>query len=110
VKDTTEPDLDDQVEEPEADDRPDLLSLLTIDELNAGSRVLKASLVAAVTEKTQDYERGLAVTLYLHERRRDPKAKLAPLFALSFTEISERLTELADQLAKEAAPLGPTTS
>lgn len=74
----------------------DLLSVLTIDELNDGSRLLKASLIMAVTEQTQHYERALAVLAYLHARRADPGAKLAPFMALTFTQLGDRLGAFAE--------------
>lgn len=73
----------------------DPLAALRIDELDTGSRQLRASLVAAITERTVDYERGLAVVAWLHARREDPAAKLAPFLRLTFTELSEALAELA---------------
>lgn len=86
------------------DERPafDPLAALTIDELSAGSRQLKASLVAAVSQHSEDYERALAVTLWLHQRRADPAAQLGPLFRLTFVQLQQQLSALGEAE-------GPTT-
>lgn len=98
----TTPDDTDQA----PDDAPsyDPLAELTIGEIDSGSRMLKASLVHAITERTVDYGKALAITLWLHQRREDPAAKLQPLLALTYTELSEQLGQLSPQLDGE----GPT--
>lgn len=105
--DTTPPDIDDQADDQVEDDTPqvDVLALLTVDELNTGSRQLKASLVRAVAGESEDYERGLAVVLWLHARRTDPGAKLGPYMRLTFYDVQDQLA----QVAKAAAAEVPTT-
>lgn len=83
----------------ELDDQPrpyDPLAELTITELDSGSRLLKASLVAAITQTSADYERALAIVLFLHRRRADPGAKLAPLLGLTFVQLQEQLSALGE--------------
>lgn len=87
------------------DDEPapfDPLAALTITELDAGSRQLKTSLVAAITQQSAGYERALAIVLWLHRRRADPAAKLQPLLGLTFVELQQQLTALGELQ-------GPTT-
>lgn len=90
------------------DDEYDPLSDLSIDEISIGSRQLKGSLVRAVADATEDYERGLAVVLWLHKRRAEAGVKLAPFFALTFTELSDQLGEL--KAAAAADPTAPPPS
>lgn len=103
----TAPEVDDPAADDDAAPSYDPLAALTVDELHDGSRVLKASIVQAVTRVTADYERALAVVLWLHARRTDPRAKLATYTALTFTEASEQLGELA---AVDDRPTTPTPS
>ncbi len=93
-------------EEPAEDDDAtpfDPLAVLTITELDTGSRHLKASIVGAITGRTEKYETALAVVLWLHKRRQDPAAKLGPLLGLTFVEVDDQLAEFAP------AEEGPTT-
>lgn len=82
----------------------DPLAALTVDEMNTGSRHLKSSLVRAVMDGTQDYERALAVVLWLHRRRTEPGAELSHCMRLSFTDLDAALGLLAP-----AEPDRPTT-
>jgi hypothetical protein len=84
----------------------DPLAALTMAELDMGSRQLRASLVASITGRTADYERALAVTAWLHARRADTTAKLAPYMRMTFTELSDALAAFAPEVDGEAA--GPT--
>lgn len=86
----------------ELEDEPqqfDPLDALTIQELDAGSRLLKGSLIAAVAEKTERYEMGLAVVAYLHARRRDrntpPGELLGRYTAMSYSDLTDALMEFA---------------
>lgn len=89
------------------DERPkvDPLDVLTIAELDAGSRQLGASLVAQVSQRGDRYERALAVVLWLHRRRTDrstnPDELLRQLTKLTFVQLSEQLQQLAEQLAEQ---------
>lgn len=90
----------------------DPLDALTIAELDAGSRLLKASLVAAVAQQTPDYERALAVVGYLHARRDDrttkPDELLRRFTAMRFSELSEHLQALAPAEDDDGSdPTGP---
>lgn len=82
----------------------DPLAALTISELNDGSRQLKASLVAAVTQQTEHYEKALAVVLWLHTRRSDPGAGLGRFLELSFTDLTEQLMALAPDEDRPTTP------
>lgn len=86
-------------DEDEDADTFDPLDALTIAELDAGSRLLKASVVAAVAEKSADYEKALAVVAYLHARRTDrttpPPQLLAHYTAMRYSELSEALAAFA---------------
>lgn len=88
----------------------DLLSLLTIDELNSGSRILKASITIALTQRTEEYERATAVLAYLHARKVDPSVKVTPYFAKTFTEVQDELSDVVDRVRQETDPLAPTPS
>ena len=80
------------------DDAPapyDPLAALTVDELAIGSRHLRASLVAQITQTGEQYERALAVVLWLHRRRAERGADLAACTALTFVELQQQLTALA---------------
>lgn len=84
----------------------DPLDALTIAELDAGSRLLKASVVAAIAEKNEHYEKALAVVAYLHARRSDRTTAPAELLA-GYTRLS--YSELSEALASFAPPPDPTT-
>lgn len=84
----------------------DPLDALTIAELDAGSRLLKASVVAAVAEKSADYEKALAVVAYLHARRTD-RTTPPPQLLAHYTAM--RYSELSEALAAFAPPADPTT-
>lgn len=100
----------DDLEPTAAPRQVDLLDVLTIAEIDAGSRELGGSLVAQVATRGDRYEKALAVVLWLHERRRDrtlePKALLRELSELRFSELQSRLTALSLELA-EADPSDP---
>lgn len=72
----------------------DPLAALTVNELAVGSRHLKASLYAAISNQSADYERGLAVVLWLHRRRADPAAALGECMRLSFRDLDTALGQL----------------
>lgn len=96
---TTETDpLEDLVDKQDAEDDWDALDELTIAELDAGSRLLKTSLIRAVAENTADYERGLAIVAYLHERRHDrttkPDELLKRFTAMRYSQLAEHLASL----------------
>lgn len=93
----------------QGDDEPegfDPLDALTIGELDAGSRLLKASVVAAVAEKSADYEKALAVVAYLHARRTD---RTTPPAELLRRYTAMRYSELSEALAAFAPTADPTT-
>jgi hypothetical protein len=106
MTETAETDHDDQ--QPEAPPSVDVLAMLTIDELNSGSRQLKASLVRAVADETENYERGLAVVVWLHARRSDPAAQLGPIMRLTFTDLQDRIADIATAAAADEGPTTPT--
>lgn len=101
-----EPDVEPDQLDDEADPAPpyDPLAALTINELDAGSRLLKASLMASVMERTALYEKALAVVVWLHARRADRSAQLTPILALTFYELNARLGALGPD---EASPTPP---
>lgn len=89
--------LDDQAAtDADEADSFDPLAALTIDELNDGSRQLRASLVTAITQQTEHYEKALAVLLWLHKRRSEPGIGLGGLLSRSFTSITDELQQLRD--------------
>lgn len=106
---TKQTDPDDQTD---PDERPkvDPLDVLTIAELDAGSRQLGASLVAQVSQRGDRYERALAVVLWLHRRRTDrstnPDELLRQLTKLTFVQLSEQLQELAEELTEQGGGEG----
>ena len=87
-------------------DEYDPLAALTANELAIGSRHLKASLVAAITQTTADYEQALAVVLWLHRRRTERGAQLADVMGLTFQQITDEL----GALEAEQGPTVPTPS
>lgn len=90
----------------------DPLDALTIAELDAGSRLLKASIVKAVTEGTPEYERAFAILAYLHERRVDRETKpdelLRRFTSMSFREAAEHLQTYGPGAAEDADRENPT--
>lgn len=84
----------------------DPLADLTINELNDGARQLKASLVIAITGQTENYERALAVLLWLHTRRTDPGVGLTRFLEMSFADLTDQLELLgpADQRPTTPSP------
>lgn len=92
----------------------DPLDVLTIAELDAGSRQLGTSLVAQVTNNGERYERALAVVLWLHKRRTDrstePSELLRQLSQLTFVEVSEQLTAIARELGASKVDDDPLVS
>jgi hypothetical protein len=85
----------------------DPLAALTIGEIDAGSRVLKASLVHAITEQSVDYSKALAVLLWLHRRRADRAAQLAPCLDLTYEQIGVELGALGDPTSGPEDPTAP---
>ncbi len=69
----------------------DPLDALTIAEIDAGSRLLRADLVGAITNGTALRWPALAVTAYLHARRTDPAAQLATYRAMTAAELTAEL-------------------
>jgi hypothetical protein len=90
----------------EADDF-DPLDLLTIAELDAGSGLLKASLVAQIVTKGAKFEASLAVLAYLLARRTDHTAKLATFRDMRFTELQSYLETFRPPAGTEAGPTAP---
>lgn len=86
------------------DDSFDPIADLTIDELGDGSRQLKASLITAVTQGTQDYERAMAVVLWLYARRTDPGVALGKFLRLRFIEVTDQLRALAPEADTPTTP------
>lgn len=88
----------------------DLVDVLTIAELDAGSRELGTSIVRQITTQGERYEAALAVVLWLHARRSnrgtDPRQLLTELRGLSFVQLSERAQQLSEQLGAAAASEG----
>lgn len=69
------------------DPQHDPLDALTIAEIDAGSRLLRADLVGAVTQGTAQRWPALAVVAYLHARRGDPSAQLTQFRAMTPPEL-----------------------
>lgn len=69
----------------------DPLDQLLIAELDQGSRMLKADMVAAISRGTENRWQALAIACWLLERRKDEKAKLEPFRQLRPSELYERL-------------------
>lgn len=115
VVDATGHGLLDDVETPEQQAAWDALDALTLAELDAGSRLLKASLVKAMSETTVDYERAVVVLAYLHARRADRETKPAELLRrfeqMRYSEVTAYLLDLAPKLDEggdpDADPTGP---
>lgn len=110
----TETEVDDGVDEPTAEQEAawDALDALTLAELDAGSRLLKASLVKAMSETTVDYERATVILAYLHARRTDRETKPAELLRrfeqMRYSEVTEYLFSLAPKGEGADDPAGPT--
>lgn len=110
---TTETEVDplDELLEDQAEDDAedwDALDELTIAELDAGSRLLKTSLIRAVAENTADYERGLAIVAYLHARRRDrttkPDELLKRFTGMRYSELAQHLAGLKPPRTEDGEP------
>lgn len=103
----TETDEITDLQQPEAEPW-DAIDALTLAELDSGSRLLKTSIIRAVAEKTEDYERGLAIVAYLHARRTDRETKpdelLRRFTGMRYSEVADHLASLAP----DADPAGPT--
>lgn len=87
----------------DVDDRPkfDPVDTLTIAELSAGSRELKADVIAVVTSDDHPLKSdALAVVAWLHARRHDrttkPDALLREFRAMTYTELVQHLNALGD--------------
>lgn len=91
-------------DQPDETPQYDPLSALTIDELNDGSRQLKASLISAVTSQNEHYEKALAVVLWLHARRAKPGTGLSEFLNLTFTELTDRLDQLGPDEDRPTTP------
>lgn len=92
----------------------DPLDVLTIAELDAGSRHLGTSLVQQVSTHGDRYERALGVVLWLHRRRTDrstnPDELARAIGQLTFVEVSEQLTALARELGAAKVADDPLAS
>lgn len=97
--------------EAEAPPNVDLLDLLTLAEIDAGSRELGTSLVAQLSTKGERWEQALAVVAWLHKRRTDrstdPKQLLRQLRELRWTELQAELQRLADSYAPDGGDDDP---
>lgn len=82
----------------------DPLAVLTLAELDSGSRLLKASIVSAITSQNEHYERALPIVVWLWARRTDRQAQLEDFRRLTWGELHDRLAELAPVVDEE----GPT--
>lgn len=91
--------------EPAAATDWDVLSDLTGTEIDAGSRMLGASLVREISDVGKQFGEAQAVVALLHARRTDRSAQLAPFLAMKLRDLTTHLEGLAP--AKEDAE-GPT--
>jgi len=91
----------------------DPMAKLTLAELDSGSRLLRASIVAAISTQNEHYERALPIVVWLWARRSDPTAALRSYTAMTWAELHEALAELspkeADDPDSPTAP-GPASS
>jgi hypothetical protein len=99
--------VDDDPDSPAPPAPFDPLAELTLAELDAGSRLLKASIVSAITERNEHYERALPLVVWLWERRSNPKVKLAELQRLTWAQLHDHLAELAPEGADPEGPTAP---
>lgn len=105
--------LDAQLDQ--GDDQPadpwDPMDELTLAELDAGSRLLKASITRAITEQTVDHEKALAVVGYLVERKRlagtGKATSLSTWLELTYRQLHNRLETLRPDPWDEAGPTAP---
>lgn len=65
----------------------DPLDRLTIAELDAGSRILKADMIVAITAKTMERAAALAILAWLLAKRVDPHAQLTTYRAMTINEL-----------------------
>jgi hypothetical protein len=84
----------------------DPMAELTLAELDSGSRLLKASIVEAITARTQHYERALPIVVWLWARRTDRNAQLGDFTAMTWQQLHDRLAAMAPEAS--ADPEGPT--
>lgn len=73
----------------------DPLTLLRVDELSYGSRLIKADVIHAVTAPTERRMDALAVCAFLLARRADPRAELATYKVMLYNDLSRALNQLA---------------
>lgn len=73
----------------------DPLSVLTLAELDNGSRLLKADLINAITSRTEKRWEALALAAWLIERRQNPKAKLEACRQMTSAELNAFMEEQA---------------
>lgn len=83
----------------------DPLDALTVAEIDAGSRLLRADLVGAITQGTAQRWPALAIMAYLHARRTDHGAQLATYRAMTAAELSAELEGLGGGSAGEEVEL-----
>jgi hypothetical protein len=93
----------------------DPLSVLTLAELDNGSRLIKADLIHAITAHTEKRWEAMAVAMFLLARREDPKAKLETYRQMTPTEFGEFVDERAPMIPdpgddEEENPADPTDS
>lgn len=100
----------DQVDDDPASPAPrapfDPLAALTLAELDSGSRLLKASLVAAITERNEHYERALPIVVWLWSRKVGREVKLGELQRMTWQQLHDQLAELSPDEVDD--PEGPT--
>lgn len=69
----------------------DPLAKLTVAELDAGSRLIRGDILAAISEQTEKRWQSLAVVAYLLARRTDPAADVATFRAMTANELQGAL-------------------
>lgn len=103
VDDTTDP-----VDDSPAESAPfDPMAELTLAELDDGSRLLKASIVSAVTERNQHYERALPVVAYLYARRTDRQVRLQDFTGMTWEQLHQAIAEMAPGVEAVDSPTQP---
>lgn len=86
----------------------DPLSDLTGNEIDAGSRILGASLVKEIAEVGQQFGKAQAVVALLHARREDRSAQLSTYTAMKLRDLTALLEELAPSAGADPEGLDPT--